>query len=273
MAQRKNQMIKTSANDILLYESCPHRWELSKGESKSEKKSTKQIHAFYRFSSALHFAVKKHISELESPFEVFEEYWDRYKEGYPLIYKEDETWDSLKDLGLKFLEQFRAEFPNNKIDAILTENKLVMVTEAWKYTGQPDLIGFQDSRNRYVSVEYKTTEKPIDLIWIRGSDQLTGAAMLISNEFNVTPPIDILVCNFCKETGGIHWFHDIRNQMDIDDYILKINHFVEAVNKGYHPRRSLHAFDSPCYWCEFDEECYVRSPKAEMESLENFAFQ
>lgn len=264
-------MIKTSANDILLYELCPRKWKFVK----SGKKEIKQIYAFYRFSSALHYAVKKYIYELEPIFTVFEDYWDRYKEDYPLIYKPGETWDFLKILGMKLLEQFRIEFPLKRTDMILAEKRLRIINAGCEYTGQPDAIGFSDVKNRYVAFEIKTTEESIDEIWVKGSDQLTGAAMLIVNEFNTKLPVDVLVCNFSKSTEQIHWIEDLRTEDDIDNYLLKINYFIESLEKNYFPRRTLQTFNSPCYWCDFKRECFDREEKkieVVLSELDNFAF-
>lgn len=99
-------MRKTSANDILLYELCPHKWELTKNGIKEKK----QQFAFYRFSSALHYAVNKSISEMENILEVFEDYWGRYQCDYPLFYEDGDTWESLHSLGIKLLNLFQKEF-------------------------------------------------------------------------------------------------------------------------------------------------------------------
>src|SRR4030042_6501798 len=170
-------MRKTSANDILLYEFCPHKWELSKS---GIHKGKKQQFAFYRFSSALHYAINKSISEMENIFEIFENYWGRYQHDYPLFYEGD-TWESLRSLGIKFLNLFSKEFYEKNITPILTENRLKMITSEWEFTGQPDLIGFRDNRNAYVDVDFKTTKEKIDEFWVHASDQMTASAMLTAN--------------------------------------------------------------------------------------------
>lgn len=265
-------MIKTSANDILLYEFCPRKWELAK----LNRKEKKQIYAFYRFSSALHFATNKYISEMENIFDIFEAYWGRYENGYPLIYKKDESWLSLKNLGIKFLEKFRTSFESKGISPILAERRLRIVTDKWEFTGQLDFIGYKDKSDSYVVMDYKTTETRISDIWVRGSDQMTASAMLVVNEFMVKPPVDILICNFVKAEEDVIWIESIRTAKDINEYVSKINHYIPLLDGLYHPRRSLYAYNSPCTWCEFIDGCYDENRqdrKETKDSLSEFAFQ
>lgn len=244
-------MFKTSAKDILLYESCPHRWNLSKHGVKGQK----QNFAFYRFSSAMHFAISKALSEIENLFEVFESYWNRYK-SYPLVYEGGDNWDSLYSFGVNFLTQFHVEFYEKGIFPVLTEKRLSVVTDEWEFTGQPDFIGFEDKSDSYVVLDYKTTKKKIDELWVRLSDQMTAGAMIVENQFAANLPIKAIVCNFVKETEKIEWLNSVRTKEDIDAYKAKINHFMDLMYiKGYHPRRSLNAFDSSCPWCDVKENC------------------
>lgn len=262
-------MRKTSASDILLFELCPRKWSLIK----HGHKETKQILAFYRFSSALHEACKKHINELEDPIAVFHEYWGRYRGDYPLTYRNGETWDSLGILGTNLLLQFQREFPKQGIEVILAEKKLRMSRDEWEYVGQPDMIG---NKINYVDADFKTTDYPIPDIWVQLSDQMTGFAMLTAHEFMTNPPIDILVCNFVKVTGKVQWIWDTRTAEDIEEYKKKISCRVREMESGYYPRRSLYPFNSPCSWCDFTKECHGEikvDSTPFMDSIASFSMQ
>jgi hypothetical protein len=104
---------------------------------------------------------------------------------------------------------------------------------------------------------------------------MTAGAMLVSNEFMTEMPIDIIVCNFIKTTETIEWIKSTRTKVNIDDYKAKINHFIYLMYiNGYHPKRSLYAFHSPCRWCDFKETCLdpdkTRIPEGLKEMLKTF---
>jgi hypothetical protein len=150
------------------------------------------------------------------------------------------------------LNQFKKEFPEKNITPLFGEKRLRLATPEWEFVGQPDFVGYRDSVSRYLVMDFKTTEEKIDDFWVRMSDQMTGMAMLVMNEFSITPPIDILICNLVKSDEKIFWINDVRTKEDIDAYISKINQKIADmyVNK-YQSRRSLYSFSSPCSWCEF----------------------
>lgn len=258
-------MRRTSASDILLFELCPRKWYLSKNGHKEKK----QLLAFYRFSSALHHACQIYLNELEDPILCFHDYWARYHDPYPLVYRNGETWDSLDVLGENLMRKFRNQFESQGIEVILVERKLSLRGNLWEYVGKPDVVG---KRVNYVDIDFKTTDTLIPQIWVKHSDQMTGFAMLTAHEFMGQPPIDILVCNFIKETGNIQWIWDVRTAEDILEYQKKITYRVNEMESGYYPRRILYPFNSPCSWCEFTKECCIPKEKKSLASeLEAFA--
>ena len=253
-------MIKTSANDILDYESCPRKWRIKK----SGIKGNKQLYAFYRFSSALHHAARMFVVELEDPIKVFEEYWDRYKSTeYPLIYEPGESWDYLQGLGIRFMKQFPIVYKELGLTYILAENRLSIEMARWKLTGQPDYIG--NGKMLYVGLDYKTTPKPISQAWVDNSDQMTVDAMLIQEHFLNEDPVEVIICNFVKETENINILKSIRTVDDVKEYHTKIEWFIKQVKDEYFPKKGLHPFNSPCNWCEVSDHC--TKPKTKEDSI------
>jgi len=152
-------------------------------------------------------------------------------------------------------------------------------TENWEYISQPDMIGFRDNVGRYVVTDYKTTTDPVEDLWVRGSNQMTGAAMVVKSEFQIeqSADVDILICNFVTSTRQIVWIWSKRTAEDIEDYKHKIEHLTRQMQGAYHPKRELYAFNSPCKWCELTEVCFpsgiVVNPKKQNGiSLREFAF-
>jgi len=208
---------------------------------------------------------------MEDIFGIFNDYWRRYRDGYDLVYKDDESWDSLASLGVDLLKSFLTGWILQGIAPILNEKRLSYETDGWRYSSQPDCVG--DNNDCYVYVEVKTTEENIPKIWVRTSDQLTGGAMCTQHTFMTDKPVNIVVCNFVKETGSVEWIKSVRTKEDIEEYKRKIDWFVEQSQSGYYPKRSLYAFNSPCTWCEFTETCLGKekpvedSLQKELESL------
>jgi hypothetical protein len=256
--------MKTSANDLLLYELCPRKWQFVKKGSKK----LKQVFAFYRFSAALHTAVKRYTTDLIELHLSFDNAWRKYEALDYLIYKDGENWGSLNRLGKALLAQFSQDYNDRGFEQVLAENKLTLHGDGWTYISQPDYVG--EEKKELVTVEYKTTDDELDPVWVKASDQLTGQAMAVLQQFDgvVKLPIKVYVCNFVK-TGKVVWMEGERDQDDVDRYQEKISHLLRLMQGIYHPRRSLYAFGSPCRWCDFVEECYSKEKKDT--SLEDFA--
>jgi hypothetical protein len=261
-----DNIMKTNINDILLYELCPWKWFLRKH---SGARGVPQVKAFLRFSSALHFAAKKMTVEMLDPVKFFSEYWAKYKDEKRLIYEKGEDWSYMNDLGQKFMQLFTALYKTKEMSCLLAETTMAMsLDNGVEYTGRLDYVG--ERGNGYVVLDYKVTKYAVSPAWVHNSEQMTGGAMLVKNEIlTANLPMDVVICNFDKETETINWIESKRTKQDIDEFKEKLNHRLSEMIGDFHPKRALDEFNSPCKWCEVADNC--RGKKKEDKSEDMFA--
>ena len=261
-------MRKISTNDILTYELCPHKWWLKK--QGTLKKEQRQLIARYRFGSALHEAARKYFIEKEDIEKAFNDYWGRYKPPYPIEYRPGESWELFQKMGEKLTEDLKNEMPDY-LEPVIAESRMKLETDFWIYTGQPDLVSYNKAKERYVVLDYKTTQEIIPSIWVRNSIQLTSGVMLAHHNYNLPLPMDVVICNFHIVNLGIEWIWDTRTSLDVDELKRKINYKVNQMDSGHHDKRSLFPFHTPCAWCDCTEECRNMKQVETIDSLSEFA--
>jgi RecB family exonuclease len=200
----------------------------------------------------IHIALADLFKNGADPVSSFLSQWEEVN-GVELRYKERESWESLKEKGKKFTEQFLAkELP--KLRAVREVEKrfdLVIASLPLPFVGIMDLVAEVDGG--ITVIDFKTAASAYDDHEVTLSDQLTAYSLAEPEATKVA------FCVFVKtKEPRIEWHFAKRSANDLAEYVEKIRLVSEDIAAGnFYKRPGKH-----CAYCDFLPLCMGDQQKA-----------
>jgi RecB family exonuclease len=195
-------------------------------------------HASLVFGQITHAALAGLFRSRYDPVTYFETLWDDLRE-YDLRFKQNESWEKLKDRGQALLEKFlREELPRlGKISGNEKPFKLDITGLAQPLIGVIDLIAELDKKRTVI--DFKTSASAYDDHEVVLSDQLTTYQLAEPDAEQVA------LCVLVKtKEPKIEWHRGQRDATTLTQYLNKVNHVARDISQGRFYKR-------PGIWCGY----------------------
>lgn len=180
--------------------------------------------------------------------------------------------EELRTIGRGLLGAFASKWKASRLTPLvgpdgrlLTQRKLrVRLGKNVVFTAIPDLIAADENGNVVVP-DFKAAAQPSPDGYADQSDQLTAYQILVdAHADSLGLPGRVERLGFfegikLKTKHGWHWAEgQRRSELAVSNYLSKVMHVAENIERGYFPERSGWAFNSPCSMCAHRISCRAR---------------
>ena len=241
-----------SYSRINRYLTCPEQYRLYY----LEKLRPKVESAGLVFGARIHLALADLFRSGVDPVETFKRDWESLKE-VELHYNKRESWEKLKETGVRMLEQFfKAETPKiQRIESVEKKFELRITLLDLPFVGMADLVAQVNGLKTVV--DFKTSGSDYEDHEVILSDQLT-AYWLADPEAQ-----KVALCVLVKtKEPKIEWHFAERDAERLAEYLAKVQIISEDIHTGkYYKRPGKH-----CSYCDFLPVC-LGDPEKVQETL------
>ncbi len=237
----QNHAPNLSYSRINRYLTCPEQYRLYY----LEKLRPKVESAGLVFGARIHLALADLFRSGVDPVETFQKDWESLKE-VELHYNKRESWEKLKETGVRLLEQFlKAEAPKiRQIESVEKKFELRITLLELPFVGIADLVAQVNGLKTVV--DFKTSGSDYEDHEVILSDQLT-AYWLADPEAQ-----KVALCVLVKtKEPKIEWHFAERDAERLAEYLAKVQIISEDIHTGkYYKRPGKH-----CSYCDFLPVC------------------
>lgn len=269
---------------ILAYESCGFAYYLQY----VLKIRPKELSNSLAFGAASHKALLPYVvahgeGETVDTVRLFEEAWDEQLDNHIVEFTSYDE-EELRTIGKKLAESFPSAW-NAMGLRVVVANGVPMVEQRLRLplgedivlTGEPDIIASRvgDPRQRLAVPDLKLARSAAFDGFALLSDQLTAYNLLVHfrrPELGLQDR-EISEIGFLEglKKKGAEWHAPqmvpARTERQMGEYVSKVHMTAALIRKGYFPKRSGAAYNTPCDTCDLRKLCLKGSTEGMVSSL------
>ncbi|MEY2117134.1 PD-(D/E)XK nuclease family protein [Rhodanobacter sp. FW106-PBR-R2A-1-13] len=226
--------------------------------------------------SILPFVAAHAAGEAIDPVPLFRQAWQEQLDTHVIRFTKHSAKE-LEEIGSKLTAAFPDVWASSGLTAVvakgtvLVENRLrVAIEPGLVLSGEPDIVasrGNQSGGGLAIPDAKFASGSAFDG-FARVSDQLTAYQLLVRFNAGTLGLADRPVSELGfiegvknKEPRWTMQFAAARDDTSLGAYVEKLKMTAALIRKGYFPKRSGNAFESPCGECDFRQLCLDRNPE------------
>jgi hypothetical protein len=262
-------------SSVIEYETCGHLYWLRS----VLRIQTETVSHALAFGTAGHKAVLGYVrAEAEGgsldPVQTFQAAWKEQLDT-KVIHFGRHSVDDLTEIGSKLAAAWPEAWAKTGYKVALgngvplVENRLkAQISSGLVLSGEPDLVvELPDGALGVPDVKFPGAESGEN--FVAASDQLTAYSVLAEANrarlgLDARPIVQVGFIEGLKQKTNPKWSvarAPARGRQQMLEYVQKLQMTATLIRKGYFPKRSAMAFNSPCTDCEMAGLCLRRDPK------------
>ena len=266
------QRLYLSPSKVITYEMCPRQYwfqYVAKLEADAESSNL-------YFGTVLHQVVEEHLHALDRGVPLatdqrFKVLWDEVTKTNALKFGVKLSRDDLSLIGQTLAGSFPKAWAQSGLRVhkdrqgqLVTERSLdVDLGDGVILSTKLDILAVNSADRGVEIVDAKTPTTLCDETFAVAADQPTAYQIAVeahgeSLGVNQIKRVRFFEGKKAKKVADWHWdaAADRRDDSTVDEYVEKVLDIATDIRRLRFPKRSLHAFNSPCKMCSFVDACH-----------------
>lgn len=268
--QARPKRLYLSPSKLITYEMCPRQyWYQYEARLEAEADSS-NLH----FGTAVHtvaeqFLIANDHGKAFDPAAAFEKTWDDITSTNAISYGVRMTKDDLTHTGKMLMAAFPSAWAQSGLrpvkdprgELVLERSLDVELGDGVILSTKLDILA-HTPRGGIDIVDVKTPTQLCSELFAAAADQPTAYQIAVDAHAASLGIEQVTGVRFfegkkAKTKAEWHWdaTADRRSDEQVDEYITKVLDIATDIRNQRFPKRSLHAFNSPCTLCAYSESC------------------